>query len=192
MKRILFIILSFAFALMAICDDELGVPYQLLMTEHDQLPDKTLLITFKELKSNEKFDIVQRNAIDSVLNLLTENASVCRTFIMSISEDDNGILTLNIQNFDPINAIGNQQSIMGVIVIRHCHVFIKEGNCDSKLTKNIYTITRHKRKYVREFEFVEEKVETPPTNIVATYDSGKIRYDKRIVDGIDLNDSIYE
>lgn len=184
MKRIVTFWTLVITAIQVYCAITVAVPVQLYQAEHDQLPDKTIECTLKALKFKDNAPQQLISAIDSAINIVTENASMWRTYKLEISPDGTSI---SITDIDPFIDATTPKSMMGSVVSKHFHflVYCTEGN--KNLINKIFSRTSEKINYVREYEFVEVKIDPFITRVEIDCSGATPKVIKRVVENIDLD-----
>lgn len=164
----------------------IGVPVKLLYSQSNQLPDKTIETTHKQLKFKENALTTLTVTLDSLTSIVAENAGQCRTFAVRVNAQCSG---MTITDFDPLAPLPRNVQVMGVHVVEHSHFFIMIDNGNKTLLETSFKKTGKKIKYVREFEFVDEDCAPIATNVEAVIDDQGITLVHQLVDGIDLQDT---
>lgn len=170
---------------LAIADTTLGIPVELLESERNLLPDKSIETTIKTLHYRKEANPVLKAAVDTMMTIVCDNAYDCRTFLITI-EETNGIYTATLVNHDPTTS--DVTPITGVMVKDGRHFMFKADGENGRAVKSLVDKDREKVKYVREFEFVEEKQEQRPTLVAMKCDSNNtVTLLQATVEGENLN-----
>nr|AIF26619.1 hypothetical protein [uncultured bacterium fosmid pJB71G8] len=184
MKRLASILLSMvACTSIAWCGITVSVPVQLINGQSDQLPDKTIEATFKQVKLKDNAPATLVTVLDSLFHIVTENAGTCRTFAIRINDD---YTQFNITNIDPLEPMGNGDEVMGTMIVDRYHFLVMRNAMNKDIINAAFKIGGDKIKYVREFEFVEEKMDPIITCVEAEYVKDKLTITRCVVDGFEI------
>ncbi len=137
----------------------------------------------RKFKNNASPKLVQ--AIDSITTIVADNASTCRTFSLDISPDGS---TITVINHDPNEPGTMKNDYAGTITKRHCHFLVKCDANNKGVVNSTFARTGDKNTYVREFIFVEEKIEPTVTSVEAQLNGHTPVIAKCIIENIDLNE----
>lgn len=184
MKRITTSLIALAMGtILAWSGITLGVPVQLLNGQSSQLPDKNIETTHKQVKYTDKAPAAIKNALDSLIGIVTENAGTCRTFAVRISGD---CTQFNITSLDPLEPMEAGDEVMGTMIADRFHFLVMRNASNKDAMNTLFKTAGDKIKYVREFEFVEEWMDPIITCIEATLTDGNLKMTTCIVDGMEI------
>ncbi|MBQ0068879.1 MAG: hypothetical protein KBT09_03885 [Bacteroidales bacterium] len=183
MKKILLALaLILAVAVEGNCGITVGVTMPLLESERNMLPDKTIEASLKEVKYKTSNNLTA--SLDSLMNIVVENAIMWRTFSLNINNNGENY-EVSILQIDPTVS---SNDYLGPYIKGHCHFLVVQQEENKDLINSLFKRDGEKVKYVREFEFVEDKDCIQSTNVEAIVTPNEVKVSNCIVEGIDINE----
>ena len=174
MKRLLFtltIALLVAGSLWA-NDDEIVVTRQLTYSQSNSLPDKTITVETKRLTFNKKADPELVSAITCVLDTIAREDYQNRTFVLLIEHTADGQVAIAAHSDDIITQGRNNASIYyGNLEYQRYNFVVLLGKDNLQLLEKTFK-RQGKVKFVQEFEFVDFKTPSYPTNVIGRWTPG--------------------
>lgn len=161
---------------------------QLHESQRNLLPDKTIEASFKTLDYGKNANSQLTTCIDSLMQIVVDNAYQCRTFELNVCNLNDEIIT-SITYLDPTTKDENQKKLMGAFIKEGRHFLVTCDSKNEKLIKTLFVDGRDKVKYVREFEMVEDLIPQPETLVNALITQNKIKITHCMVEGEDLTAS---
>lgn len=156
---------------------------QLHESQRNLLPDKTIEATYKTLEYGKNINPSTAVALDSLMQIVADNAYQCRTFELFINGDNDTVETTIIYT-DPTQKDDKQQR-QGTLIKDGRHFLVTCDKANEKWVKALFTDGRDKVKYVREFEMVEELMPQPETQVTALITHGQTKITHYMVEGED-------
>lgn len=181
-KIVLTLALILAVATTGNCGITVGVTMPLLESERNMLPDKTIETSIKEVKYKTNNNLTM--SLDSLMNIVVENAIMWRTFSLDIKNSGENY-EVSIIHIDPTV---NSNDYLGPYIKGHCHFLVVQKEENKELINSLFKRDGEKVKYVREFEFVEDKDCIQSTSVEAIITPNEVRVSNCIVEGIDINE----
>ena len=174
MKRLLFtltIALLVAGSLWA-NDDEIVVTRQLTHSQSNSLPDKTITVETKRLTFNKKADPQLVDAITQVLDTIAREDYQNRTFVLLIENTADGQVAIAAHSDDIITQGRNNANIYyGNLEYQRYNFVVLLGKDNLQLLEKTFK-RQGKVKFIQEFEFVDFKTPSYPTNVIGRWAPG--------------------
>ncbi len=159
-----------------------GVPVQIVSGEANQLPDKNIEVTYKQVRILDKAPAAIVAAIDSVTRIVSNNAGNGRTYSLMVSPQGKQI---DVFNVDPLEPMGDRFKVMGTHIVGHFHFLVLATRDNQPMLDSVFKTTREKITYVREFEYVDEESSPLSTHVGALIDGGVVRIVNRLVEDME-------
>ena len=153
-------------------DDEVIVTRQLMTGQRDALPEKTITVEVKRLTFNKKADIGLVSAITAVMDTIASEDYQNRTFVLLIEPRGQGEVAIAAHS-DDIVTRGKQDPTIyyGTLEHERYHFVVLTGKDNQALLEQTFK-RQGKVKFVQEFEFVDFKTPSYPTNVIGRWAPG--------------------
>ena len=153
-------------------DDEIVVTRQLTHSQSNSLPDKTITVETKRLTFNKKADPQLVDAITQVLDTIAREDYQNRTFVLLIENTADGQVAIAAHSDDIITQGRNNANIYyGNLEYQRYNFVVLLGKDNLQLLEKTFK-RQGKVKFIQEFEFVDFKTPSYPTNVIGRWAPG--------------------
>jgi len=154
-------------------DEEVIVTRQLLLSQRNSLPEKTITVEAKKLTFNKKADANLVNALMMVMDTIAQEDYMNRTFVLLIDPKGDGRISIAAHSDDIVTNGRNSDIMLGDMQHGRCHFVVLMSKVNGQLLDNTFK-RQSKVKFVQEFEFVDFKTPNYPTSVIAEWTAGGV------------------
>lgn len=154
-------------------DDEVIVTRQLTMAQRKSLPEQTITLEMKRLIPSKKAQSKLIEAINQLMDTITDEDFQNRTFVLLIDPKPNGDIAIAAHSDDILSQGHKDSSMMfGDLQRGRCHFVVLVSKDNGALLEQTFK-RQGKVKFVQEFEFVDFRTPYYPTNVIGQWSPDK-------------------